>query len=497
MDGEIQANNSSPKLVEPKVKTSAAIWLGVANASTGLLCAFAEGTALTYFYHNFLGLNEWASGLIWILFGIWNAINDPLYGFLADRTKSKLGRRRPWIRYGAPIMAVLFAITRISFPAMKGNQWFLGFQMGISLFLYDIVYTAIASAIYVMPYEMAVTDNARSPIFVWNVVFSVVSFGAPMVLNGMLTTLIETHADIFPWAMAAAGLVAGALVFVSTFFYKENGYHREEPQPKFLEGLKQCVKNKSFLIFEVLSWTVIFAQNALMLGLAYYAGMWASPDNNMYILYGALVVGALLSIVFYILMRNKLGNKVEALIMCGSFGAGCLLASFLGQYFWVLVLGFFLVGIGFSGGLYLVPLVNGDVIDKDEVDNGSRREGVYAGINSLITKPAGAIAQAIFPIFMGWAGFDATNKIKDENDNWVTNWEGQPESAKTGLFPSWFLVTGILLALSFLAMWFFPLHGKAWEDTKKELAIEHQKKEEAYEQKILAEMQANQATGEA
>ena len=85
----------------------------------------------------------------------------------------------------------------------------------------------------------------------------------------------------------------------------------------------------------------------------------------------------------------------------------------------------------------------------------------------------------------------------DEKGNEITDWAGQPESAKTGLFPSWFLVTGILLALSFLAMWFFPLHGKAWEDTKKELAIEHQKKEEAYEQKILAEMQANQATGEA
>lgn len=494
MDGEIQANNSNPKLVEPKVKTSAAVWLGVANASTGLLCAFAEGTALTYFYHNFLGLNEWASGFVWILFGIWNAINDPIYGFLADRTKSKLGRRRPWIRYGAPLMAVLFAITWISFPAMKGNQWFLGFQMGISLFLYDIVYTAIASAIYVMPYEMAVTDKARSPIFVWNVIFSIVSFGAPMVLNGMLTTLIETHADIFPWAMAAAGLIAGALVFASTFFYKENGYHRDEPQPKFLEGLKQCVKNKSFLIFEVLSWTVIFAQNALMLGLTYYGGMW--PDNNMIILYAALVVGAVGSFLFYIFMRNKLGNKVETLIMCGAFGAGCLLASFLGHIFWVLVLSFFLVGIGFSGGLYLVPLVNGDVIDKDEVDNGSRREGVYAGINSLITKPAAAIAQAIFPIFMGWAGFNPDLKTRDKNGNLVTDWIGQADSAKTGLFPSWFLVTAILLVLSFLAMWFFPLHGKAWEDTKKELAIEHQRKQEAYEQKILAEMQQAEASNQ-
>jgi Na+/melibiose symporter-like transporter len=212
------------ELKKEKVKTSSAVFLGAANASTGLLCAFAEGSAFQYLFVQKLGLRTDLNLIVMILFGIWNALNDPIYGFLADHTKSKLGTRRPWIRYGAPVMAVLFALMWISFPNMKGVQWFLFIQEFLGLFLFDIVYTAIASAIYVMPYEMAVTNKARNKIFLWNIAFSVISYGAPMVLNSFLDPLLKGNYQVFALVMAGMGLLCGAIVFVSTFFYKENGY---------------------------------------------------------------------------------------------------------------------------------------------------------------------------------------------------------------------------------------------------------------------------------
>ncbi len=488
---------------EEKVKTSSAVWLGAANAGTGLLCAFAEGAAFQYLFVNKLGLNETLNMVVWIIFGIWNAVNDPIYGFLADRTHSKLGRRIPWIRYGAPIMAVIYALMWL--PALEGNgvaQWLLFLQELLGLFLYDILYTAIASAIYVMPYEMAVTNKARNKIFLFNILFSLINFGAPMVLNSQLDKLIEHNANIFPLIMAGMGLVCGAIVFVSTFFYKENGYIVEEKQPKFMEGLKMCLKNKSFLLFEVVSWTVIFAQNALMVGLTYVSGMWAidgAPNgwiggNSIMVLYGALIVGVVLGILFFNFTRNKLGLRTEMLILTGCMGSGCLLGAFLGQYFLVCVLTFFLCGIGLAGGLYLVPMVNGDVIDKDEVDNGSRREGVYAGINSLITKPAGSIATALFPLMIAtFFGFNKDLKTTVTNDTGkvveVINYADQSMQAKNGLFVCWFLITGILLVLSFIAMWFYPLHGKEWDEKKKELSEQHLKKQQEYEEKMLAKIE--------
>ena len=498
-------------LREEKVKTSSAVWLGAANAGTGLLCAFAEGAAFQYLFVNKLGLDVKLNMIIWIIFGIWNAINDPIYGFLADRTKSKLGRRIPWIRYGAPIMAVIYALMWL--PSLQsggvGQAW-LFVQELLGLFLYDILYTAIASAIYVMPYEMAVTNKARNKIFLFNIVFSLVNFGAPMILNSQLDKLIEYHADIFPLIMAAMGLICGAIVFVSTFFYKENGYTKDEEQPKFWEGLKLCLKNKSFLLFEVISWTVLFAQNGLMVGLTYVSGMWtdgsaAAAANgwigglSIPVLYGALAVGVVIGILLFNFTREKWGLRTDMLIMTAVMGVGCLLGAFLGQYFYVCVVTFLCCGVGLAGGLYLVPMVNGDVMDKDEADNGVRREGVYAGINSLITKPAGSIATALFPLMLtGLYGFnEAIKKTEIDsitgNEVQVVDYANQAMSAKNGLFLCWFLITGILLILSFVAMWFYPLHGKEWDEKKKALAKEHAEKEQAYEQEMLAKIEAENA----
>ncbi len=496
--------NENKALPAEKVKTSSAVWLGAANAATGVLCAFAEGSAFQFLFVNKLGLDTKYNLIVMILFGIWNALNDPIYGFLADRTRSKLGRRRPWIRYGAPIMAVLYAIMWISFPGMKGVQWFLFIQELLGLFLFDIVYTAIASAIYVMPYEMAVTNKARNKIFLWNIVFSLFSYGVPMVANSMLDKMIESNYGTFVWVMAAAAVLCGGIVFASTFFYKENNYIQEEKQPKFFEGLKLCLKNKSFLLFEVVSWTVIYAQSALMVGLTYLSGLWANANvtingwiggSAMLVLYGAILLGVVIGLLLFVLFRNKWGTRTSILLAVGMMGFGCLLGAFLGKYFIVSVITFFCCGIGLAGGLYLVPMINGDVIDKDEIDNGSRREGVYAGINSLITKPAGSIATALFPfMIVNLFGFDANLKVTDSTTGeLVTDWLGQTQVAKDGFFFCWLLITGILLVLSFVAMLFYPLHGKEWNEQKEKLSNEHLLKEAEYEQALLAKASANEA----
>ena len=132
-------------------------------------------------------------------------------------------------------------------------------------------------------------------------------------------------------------------------------------------------------------------------------------------------------------------------------------------------------------------MINGDVMDKDELDNGSRREGVYAGINSLITKPAASVANAVFPVMIAAFGFN--KDLKDAEG--VTDWANQPQSSKDWLFFCWMLITAILLLLSFLAMWFYPLHGKKWDEQKAKLAEEHKQKEFEYEQEMLAKMQAD------
>jgi GPH family glycoside/pentoside/hexuronide:cation symporter len=488
---------SSVKRVEKKVPFHSAAWLAGADGTCATLCSFIEGATLNSFYIYNLDLDyKWAS-IIWIIFGIWNAINDPIYGYIADHTKNKLGRRIPWIRYGAPLYGLFFALSWLYFPGMVGNQILLSIMLLVSLFFFDTLYTAVASAIYVMPYEMAVTNKARSSIFILKIVFSLISTGVPMVFNSFYPTIIsDLGLQSFSFIMMGVGVVGAIIIFASTFFYKENGYVKDQPQPKFWEGLKQTFTNKLFLFFLVISWTVIFAQSSLMAGLTPVWAMWQNATgwmggNSMLICYAAMLVGAVGSLIAFIKLRDSFGVRNCSLIMCGGMALGCLLGAFLGQNFWLLVVAFFFIGVGFAGGMYLVPIINGDVMDKDEIDHGSRREGVYAGVNSLVTKPAQSIALAIFNGMFAAFGFNADLTITSASGEPTTDWVNQPMSAKTGFFMAWMLVTGIMLVLSFVAMYFYPLRGKAWDDAKNKLSEEHAIKEEKYEQEMLAKVAEN------
>ena len=66
-------------------------------------------------------------------------------------------------------------------------------QLLIFLFFYDLLYTAVASALYVMPYEMAISNKARGSIFFWKVIFSVFAMVTPLLLIDMIKP--ETEAD--------------------------------------------------------------------------------------------------------------------------------------------------------------------------------------------------------------------------------------------------------------------------------------------------------------
>ena len=133
-------------VVEEKVPFMSKFTVSFADGMTATLNGLITASGLTYYYVTYLGLSSsWAS-FAWILFGIWNAINDPIFGFITDHTHSKLGRRIPFIRYGAPLIAAAFILTW--FPWDAASQGWLMAQMLICLFLFDTLYTAIASALY-------------------------------------------------------------------------------------------------------------------------------------------------------------------------------------------------------------------------------------------------------------------------------------------------------------------------------------------------------------
>jgi GPH family glycoside/pentoside/hexuronide:cation symporter len=442
-----------------KIPLRSKIMLSFADCMCATMSGLVTGGGLTYYFTRWMGLDPAMAATVWLIFGIWNAVNDPLFGFISDRTNSNLGRRIPYIRYGAPIYAAVFILCWVSFP-FATSQWAMFFQMLITLFLFDTLYTAIATAIYVMPYEMTVDNQERGSIFIWKIVFSVFSLAAPLVLLPLIQPDPGTDATMFRLIMTGIGIFSGFIIFISTFFYKEQEFAEHQDQPAFLKGIVDCFKNRSFLIFEVLSFTIIYVQTSLMQGVLYY---FAELNIPMAFCYGFMIAGAVLGVWAFSKWQHTLGVKKCMLLMNGSFGLSCLMMAFFGGTYVVALIGFFFTGIGFAGGMFMIPIMNGDVIDYDETVTGLRREGMYAGVNSFITKPAISIAQAAFLAIIARFGYDQTAVSGT-----------QSAMAEQGILLAWMLIPGILLIICFLVMFLYKLDGEEWSTAKRKLAVKHQ-----------------------
>lgn len=451
---------------EEHVPLHSRIWVSAADGASATLGGLAISGAITYYFTIWRGLDQQLAAVVWIIFGIWNAVNDPLFGYLSDRTRSKLGRRIPYIRYGAPLYALAFIACWINWPGTGTDQTLMFIQFLILLFIIDTLYTAIATSIYIMPYEMAVSNKARSSIFIWKLVFMVFSTAVPLLLFNPIKPKPGEDASTFQAIMTGIGILMGLVIFFSTFFYQEKHFQQEEEKISFTKSLKETFKNFSFIMFEVVSFTVIFAQTGLMQGIFYYFDELKMDALPLYL---SLTAGIILGVIFWVNRREKWGVKRCVQLFCLLFAAGCLLMVVGGRSILFAAISFFLVGIGFAGGMYLIPLMNGDVIDKDEHLTGLRREGMYAGVNSLITKPAISLAQAVFLQILASYGY-----VQGLQPGM------QSTSAQTGILIGWMLVPGILLLVSAIALHWYPLHGPAWLQIKQKLAIIHAEKEQKF-----------------
>ena len=444
---------------EEKVSVSNKFWLCSADCLCGTLSGLITGGGMTYFYTKYLGLDEGLASIVWMIFAVWNALNDPLFGYISDRTKSKLGRRIPYIRYGALAYGVIFILSWFLWP-FGGSQTALFVQMLVSLFFFDTFYTAIATSLYVLPYTMAESNQARSGIFVWKIFFTLLSLAAPLVLFPLVRPDVGESAKTFQTIMIVLGLVTTLVIFFSTFFYKEKYTSDAEEAPGLWESICQCFKNRAFLVYEVISFTVIFVQTILMQGVIYYFDEFTVP---MTLAYASLGIGAVCGIILWIKSMGKIGVAKCIIVMSVAFAAGALLVIFAGQYVVPAMIAFFIIGLGFSGGMYLVPLMNGEVIDYDEAKTGFRREGMYAGVNSLITKPAISFANAAFVTIIGWFGYD--NAVKAG---------AQDVMAKFGVKVAWMALPALLFIISAIAMKAYPLVGEEWKKMKEELSRKHE-----------------------
>ena len=466
MNTQDKSNNI---LIEENIPTKSKLAFGGATMANGILNGITFG-AITFYYNIKLGLSEEFIALAWLIFAAWNAVNDPLFGFIEDRTKSeKYGRRVPYLRFGAPIYGILFILVWIPF-ANVNNEIALFINLVIILFAFDTLFTIIGLITYSLPAEMAISSTVRANLMVYGSIFSalgvLISFIIPVLL---LTSDVSTEiAPTFLITMVVLGIVCAAVIFVSSFYIKENKYTiLEEPLPIF-KGIKQTFKNKPFLIFEISNFAFLISSTILITAVFYYITFILKLSGLMAII--PLLLFFVMVFAFtpiYAKLVSRYGLKKVYIFSLVFSGLGFLLFFFIGWVFITSIIALILVGIGFSGIFLTSQAVFAEIIDYDEILTEKRRETTYSGMNALLTKPAISIANGLFLSIIAFYGFQRAS-------------QAQTESAQMGIMIGFTIVPAIFILISALAMKFFSLDGPDWNKQKVELKKIHEEKEKEY-----------------
>ncbi len=427
-------------------------------------------SAITFFYNVILGLNAELIGIAWLLFSFWNAINDPIFGFIEDNTKSeKYGRRVPYIRFGAPVYGLVFVLCWIPFVD-QNNEIALFINLIIVLFVFDTIFTILGLINYTLPAEMALTVKARGNLLMYSNIISSISLLIAYILPIIFLTGNESPDApfIFLIAMIVVGVISTVILFISSFYLKENKYTQMEPTLPIVKAVKETFKNTPFLIFEGANFSFTIAQTILTTAIFYYID-YVLKLTGIFTTIPLIIVFLMIFVfigVFNIIIR-KIGVKKTFILALFWTGLSFLLIFFIGWTFQFALIAFILVGSGISGYMLSNQAVVADIVDYDEVRTGKRRETTYSGINALITKPAISLANWLFLVIISLFGFDSAQKV-------------QNLSTQLGIMAAFALIPFFFLFAGGLIMLFYPLDGSQWLTQKDKLINIHQLKEKNY-----------------
>jgi GPH family glycoside/pentoside/hexuronide:cation symporter len=449
---------------------------GLSQASINLLQIIALGSAITFYYNIKLGLSEEWVSLAWLIFAIWNALNDPLLGILQERINTDMGRRIPVLRFGALFYTLTFIICW--FPVMGNTQVALFWNLLLVLFLFDSMFTMVGLVITALPAEMVITQEARSNLSLYNVILGSIGALFAMVLPLILLT-DQTSTELNPLfqpVMVFVAIVAGTVLFLSSFALTENEYARTEEPLGFIDSMVQTLKNREFLAFEAMNFFHEMAFTIVTGCMIYFVQYVVRLQGFLASI--PLLVVFVLMLLFSVIadrMVKKRGLKQVYIIGLILTSAGLTLLFLSGSWLIAVILSLVVVGIALAPVTLIWSPLLSDVMDYDEILTGKRRETTYAGMNALITKPSISIANAFFLLIISGFGFDNTQSV-------------QSDSAIFGIQIGFALFPAICFILSAIALWkWYTLDGKEWTAKKAELGKIRLQKEKEYIDRLQRE----------
>lgn len=416
-------------------------WFGLAN----LGCAIpyqAVGAIALFYYVDVKRLSPTWAAAVMAGYAVYNALNNPLIGYLSDRTRTRWGRRIPFILFGTLPYALFFALlfTAPFDGVTQPVPLLLYFIAG--LFLFETLATVVQTAYYALLPEMFHDYHERTDVAVRMNIFMTVGL-----LIG--TALPAILAETLGWALMAGlfALITAAALYLGLPAMFERRTSLEAPAVPLKTALKATLLNRSFVTVVIAQTMRHFATATLAAGMTFYTkySLGVDPGLTSAILGTAFVVAGLALWPW----RQFLARRLEArttLMLAYALTGISILTLWFAQSVPAALGAAALVGVALAGLILMGDVVLSDVIDEDEVHTGQRREGMYFGMSGLIITLAYALSSAVFGWIAHRYGYDPTLAV-------------QPATVAQGFRIYMTLPPFIGALLAVLALRFYPLHG--------------------------------------
>ena len=368
--------------------------------------SYLETTAK--FYSDVVGIDIAVAGAL--LFGVrlFDAVTDPLMGTLSDRTRSRFGRRRPYILIGSLLIAValVFLFNPPAMSAAWSTAWFAFWIYALFLFwtLVTVPYESLGP-------EITYDYDARTALFAWRDGFLIAGTLAAAASPALVQAIFQTGDDSagqriqFFWiSVIYAPLVVGMCGWCVRVI-RERDYVPSVAASVGWRDLKTVFANRPFMIL-LAAYTIsaIGSNLPATLILYYVQYVLGSSQADLFLL--LYFTTGILLLPVWVRLAHRFGRK-ETWIASMAVNTGAFIGVFFlgpGDSFMYAIL-VVVSGMGFGATLALPSAIQADVIDYDELKTGRRREGQYIGLWSIAKKLAAAVGVGIGLAVLGAAGY--------------------------------------------------------------------------------------------
>jgi glycoside/pentoside/hexuronide:cation symporter, GPH family len=385
---------------------------GLGTLAGGILFN-TTGVLLLRYLTDYLGLAAGLAGLLIAASKVYDALTDPLMGWVSDNTRSRFGRRRPWLLVGT-LLCALALVALFNVPGSLAGGGLVAWVVFV-LLLYASAYTVFTVPYLAMPAEMTVDYHERSRLMSWRVGFTAVAqvaagYAAPMLILAFGDG--RSGHGLMSLTLALGVLAAGLGCFALTRTAHATSAPLTDSGPRariaFGEQLRAVAGNKPFLL-------LMLSKLALLLAVASFGATFAYFVIHVlkatYALLGTFTVvstaGMFASLPLWTRLIRRT-DKRRAFIIAGV--AYALLASS-----WllagpdeptaVLLLRAAVMGVLGCGTLLCGQSLLPDAIEYDYLRHGERREALFAGFFTMVEKLASALGVAVTGLFLGAMGY--------------------------------------------------------------------------------------------